>query len=426
MNSRFVLGAVVLALLGGVVGASRWISRDPNGATDFAVPTPTPIGWTPHGGVNGMMPPIPPIKPSRQLLSPAFSPDGRFIALQLAKIRAQDSEFSPVVLDAQSGKVIARGEESGASGNILWTANTQFSCGSYSYTLVPNGGGWKITSGLGASASNSSARHATIARPITADSNREATLAHADLALGWSQLPQSGEGELVASSLQTGQPIPLPAPLRAPRVSNTTRYAAPPLQNGAPRLLAQSLISKSSFGTRVQVWNLTSQKRLFDRPYNSSVKIAWTRDGRFLVVEGFDRPNPTALIEGIDILDAKTGAVRSALSIPRIQNSNGYIPRSEPSVSRDGRFLLTREQQKNRDWRVRRLAIRAIPSGEVVCAFEREREISAQPEFAAHDSRLLVWTFEDTVFIQSWKPSKSPQKLAPRRIKIALNSPMFG
>ena len=426
MNSRFVLGAVTLALLGGVVGASRWISRDPNGATDLPVPTPTPYGWMSPEKMDAIMAQMPtpsPVKPSRQLLSPAFSPDGRFIALQLAKIRAQDSQSLPVVLDAQSGKVIARGEESGASGNILWTANTQFSCGSYSYALVPNGG-WKITSGLGASASNSSARHATIARPITADSNREATLAHADLALGWSQLPQSGEGELVASSLGTGQPIPLPAPLRAPRISNTTRYAAPPLQNGAPRLLAQAQ-SKFSRGTRVQVWNLTSQKRLFDRPYNSSVKIAWTRDGRFLVVEGFDRPHPTALIEGIDILDAKTGAVRTALSIPTTQSS-GHIPRLEPSVSRDGRFLLTREPQKNRDWRVRRLAIRAIPSGNVVCAFEREREISAQPEFAAHNSHILVWTFEDTVFIQSWKPSKSPQKLAPRRIKVPLNSPMFG
>jgi hypothetical protein len=86
-------------------------------------------------------------------------------------------------------------------------------------------------------------------------------------------------------------------------------------------------------------------------------------------------------------------------------------------VSDDSRYFLTVESfwnDKNKKW-FARMAVRSLPDGKIVCAFERDKAIESQPKFATGNSSMLIWSFDDTVFFQTWKPSKRAQKLSPRR-----------
>ncbi|BCM91032.1 hypothetical protein IAD21_02896 [Abditibacteriota bacterium] len=447
MKFRYLsLGFLAIAFLGGIYGVSRMFT----GGQEFerptpAVPTPTPYGMIAMPMTPPVMTPIQ-VKPSRRIESPVHSPNGRFIAFQLAKVRAQDSTYMACVLDANTGKVLGCGEEGHQPEKLTWQEPTRLAAGPFSYSLVANGKSWKFERGRGGPEFSLMGRPpATFGGRQVLNISAEETLPHADLALWFLQNPNSGQGQLGASSLSTTQEVPLPLPLRSTRGSHRTKYAAPSLRKGSPRLLAQMFpISDLSSNMRLEVWNLSLQRRLFGRlyPESSFARLHWTRDGRFLMAMNVGRrtpvadPNgityynnrkvknkdlpPTYEQNGIDILDARTGEIRTALSIPSDVNP---VP---PSVSSDGRFLLTREPKGAQVGVAKRLAIREIPSGRIVCVFERDREIVARPSFAEHDSGVLVWTFEDTIFLQRWQPSKSPQKLAPSRFKIALNSPIFG
>ncbi|RYF42015.1 MAG: hypothetical protein EOO38_20140, partial [Cytophagaceae bacterium] len=419
-----LLGIGAVVLVGGAYGVSR-VLLSPSAPEVVPPPPPTFYGTMSMPSGSGMMSPMT-IKPSRRIDSPIYSPNGRFLAFRLSKVRSQDSTSNACVLDAQAGKVLACGDENYAYSPIVWKGPNQLFVGSQFYFLVQSGQKWKFDRAGGAPG-------AFIHPPTmfdedggeTLDVSQEETLHHADLALWFVRSPTSGTGRLGASSLATGQEIPLPVLQKPTYVTRTANFAAPPFRKGAPRLLATlHPASMSSFNSILEVWNLSARRLILKREYNGMLgtSLHWTRDGRFLMVMNVERPaKDMESMEGIDIFDGRTGKLNNALSLPIASSTMQQGP---PAVSPDGRYLLTRERGAKEN--AQRLVIRAIPSGRILGVIERDHPISAQPKFAEHDSNLLVWASEDTIFTQRWKPGKKPQKLAPRRVKLALNAPVFG
>lgn len=429
-------------MLVGAYGASRVLlsNRETTPPLDDGMIRIGNGGMVSTGSMPIQMPATTVIKPSRSINSPVHSPDGRFIAFQLSKNRGMDSTHRHGVIDASSGKVVSVSEEANNYAAPVWVAPRTLLAGYYEYNLVKEGATWRLKQPGTPPIGMLGARPAAFNRPSVTNVSPETMLRHADLALWFLQAPNSGSGHIGASSLSTGQEIALPPALSSMRNSIVTNYAAPAYKAGGARLLAELYPVPNAIGEeRLEVWNLSANKRLFGKSYKGAgnASLHWTRDGHYLIVSGielnsFEEPKPGASFRvdrRVDIFDARAGKL---LSTQEVSLQSGSVIGGDPIVvSDDGQYFLTRRTTGQRPHvvqkdRIYRLVICSLATGKVLSTFERSREFEQLPHFAQHDSRQLVWAAKDTIFLQPWKPSKAPQKLAPRRFKLNLNAPMFG
>ena len=373
-------------------------------------------------------------KPSRQLDFPVHSPDGRFIACQVSKLRGFESAYVPAVLDAHSGKFIGAGEEWGLREAPTWLNDQQFSVGVAGYSLTPQPQRGKLTRLSYPVLSSVVSQPASLNRPGVTNVVRKDVLRDADIAL-WHLQASSAGGSMAASSIQTGQEIPLPKTISSIRDPGYGQFAAPPFKKGAPRILAALVPVVDSFGPqRLEVWNLSQPKLLFSKEYQDTngAELHWTKDGKYILVSGIETVSPSTTDNAkadeendiIEVIDPHTRATRASnhLALPRFSGPGiGTI-----EISNDGRYFLTRQKVGTGRSKKYRLVVCAIPSEKVLCTFERDREFINLPRFSTHDSQLLVWSAKDTIFLQQWKPSKLPQKLSPRQLKLKINASVFG
>lgn len=446
MKKRVVMAAVALLGIFGlgravIYVAERSVPRAPRSSSLMPDMVPPTMDMRSGSGLNPgpIMAPPRAVSDKISLENPLMSPDGKFIAFHIVESFERSgfgSRSRAAVVSAASNGILVRTSPVSNPPELSWSAPGQplrLNLDGVPHELKNGAGKWSLVPAgekLGSEAPGWILKR----NPYP---SQEIALPRADLNV-WFMLKPSGRGDLLAAAPSDESQVWLPASISQNKIAGATEFAAPPLQSRAPRQLAAIFYpdpsERKAVEATLEAWDLDARKLLFRRTFPDRVStLAWTRDGRTVLVGGTPRaqkrtdPDGVTVFNGkdvknrdlpvkyvshgVDIYDVSSGKARTLLNIDGLEK--------EVATSDDSRYFLTVENTwKGGRSGQGRLAIRVLPSGAIVCQFQRDKRIEARPKFGGPGASQLIWSSQDTIFVQPWKASQTPRKLAPKRFKI--------